>query len=314
MTVRRVVAWTLYPGLLTAALVGTWGGITAGVAPTLMVMGCVFVAALIILAAQRWMPLETRWQARPRDFGLDMLHMATTAVATEGYRAISFGLLTAAAVWLQAVVGATLWPTEWPLLVQLALALVIGDFGAYWVHRTCHLSPLFWRIHAMHHTSEKLYAFASARNHPMNAILAYGSQLLPLTLLGAPIEAIALLTVFTAVNGMLQHANIDLKHGVLNWVLATADLHRWHHSADFDESNTNFGSNIILWDIVFGTRALPEGTPEVVGLPGLALPENFFHHLASPFVLNKWEDASWALPQLTDHGEPEVEPEPVPAK
>ncbi len=298
---RTVLTWTLYPGLLALALGATSVGLRLGLPPMAVVISVMLVSALAILAAQRLMPFEQRWRAKPRDFGLDLLHMLTTGLSTEGYRAVTVGLLTAGAMWLQGVVGATLWPTEWPLLVQLGLALIVGDFGAYWVHRACHTSPVFWRIHAMHHSSERLYAFASARNHPMNAVLAYGSQLLPLTVLGAPLEVIALLSVFTAVNGMLQHANIALRHGVLNWVFATADLHRWHHSADFDESNTNFGSNIILWDVVFGTRYLPEGSPDEVGLTDTHLPENFFAHLVSPFVLNRWEEGpEWREPHAVE--------------
>ncbi|HHO53817.1 MAG TPA: sterol desaturase family protein [Deltaproteobacteria bacterium] len=297
---RRLVTWMFYPSILIGGLSATLVGIRSGLPPTITVMTTIFLSAVPILLAQRWLPFEERWRARPRDFGLDLLHMASTATATEGYRALTVGLLTAAALWLQGSVGASLWPSGWPVWIQLALALIVGDFGAYWVHRLCHASPLMWRVHAMHHSSEKLYVFASARNHPMNAILAYGSQLLPLTLLGAPIEVIALLSVFTGINGMLQHANVAMWHGPLNWIFATADLHRWHHSSDFDASNTNFGSNLILWDVVFGTRDLPEGSPEEVGLAGVNLPENFFAHLASPFVLQRYSDPSWAEPPAVE--------------
>lgn len=288
---KTVVAWTFYPGMLATSLVVTTYGIRSGVSPAFMVTSTIFVSALIIAAMQLWMPAETTWRAAPKTFGLDLLHMASTGIATEGYRAATVGLLTWLALGLQGIVGASLWPDAWPLPFQLALALVIGDLGAYWVHRLCHRSPLLWRVHAMHHSSEQLHAFASARNHPMNAMLAYGSQLLPLTLLGANLETIALLSVFTGVHGLLQHANIALRHGVFNWIFATADLHRWHHSKDFDESNTNFGSNIILWDIVFGTRSLPDGRPADVGVTGLTLPENFLAHLASPFVLGRYTEA-----------------------
>jgi len=30
-------------------------------------------------------------------------------------------------------------------------------------------------------------------------------------------------------------------------------MHQLHHSCDFDESNTNYGCTIILWDRMFGT-------------------------------------------------------------
>jgi len=287
--IRSVARWTLYPGMLAMSVSSTSAGIRAGLPPALLVATTIFASALVISLVQRWMPFEDQWRAEARTYGLDLLHMASTGVATEGYRAATVGLLTALAMALQGTFGGALWPNSWPMALQLALALLLGDLGAYWVHRLCHTSPLFWRVHAMHHSSEQLYVFASARNHPANAMLAYGSQLLPLTLLGANLEVIGLVSVFTGVHGLLQHANVDLRHGLLNWVFATADLHRWHHSTSMEESNTNFGSNLIVWDIVFGTRHLPEGRPEAVGVADLALPENFLLHLASPFVLAKYE-------------------------
>jgi len=284
-----VISWTFFPGLLLSSLVATVGLLAAGYSPSVIVMGVIGCAALPILLLQRWMPFEIDWRMRPGGAMVDMLHMVTTGLTGDLWRALTFAGLYALAAWLATHVGATLWPTEWPVLLQLALALIIGDFGAYWVHRGCHTLPFFWRFHAMHHSSERLYVFSSGRNHPGNVIMAYGSQVLPCILLGAGNEVFALLSVFTAVHGMLQHCNVDLRHGALNWVFATADLHRWHHSADISESNTNFGSNLILWDIVFGTRSLPDGRPDELGLGDLRMPENFIAHLMSPLLLAKWE-------------------------
>ena len=36
------------------------------------------------------------------------------------------------------------------------------------------------------------------------------------------------------------------------------ELHRWHHSKELKEANSNYGGNLIIWDIIFGTRFLPE--------------------------------------------------------
>ncbi len=289
VALRTVAQWTFYPVLLLASVLATVVGVRLGAPPTVLVLSAIFAASIPMVIAQAALPADQSWKGSPRDWSIDLLHMASTGLTTELWRALTAAALYGAAVWLSSAYGGDLWPSHWPWFVQLGLALTIGDFGAYWVHRGCHQIPLLWRVHAMHHSSERLYVFASARNHPMNAVLAYGSQLLPLSLLGAPIETIALLSVFTGVHGMLQHANIDLRHGPLNWVFSTADLHRWHHSSEMDESNTNFGSNVILWDIVFGTRSLPNGRPSRVGIADLDLPDNFFAHLASPFVLYRYK-------------------------
>jgi len=287
--IRTVTAHSLYPGLLLASLVATWQLIARGFDPTLTVLVLIACATVPMILGQLVMPYEERWRASPRDVSLDLLHMLSTGVATEGWRTVTLGALLALSTWMTGQLGDTPWPRDWPVVAQFAAAMVIGDFGAYWVHRLCHRYDVLWRVHAMHHSSERLYMFSSGRNHPGNAILAYGSQLLPLTLLGAPVEVLALVSVFTAVHGMLQHANIDLRHGLFNHVFATADLHRWHHAANRDDSDHNFASNLILWDWVFGTRYLPaDREVRHVGLPDLALPDNFLHHLASPFVLQRY--------------------------
>ena len=39
----------------------------------------------------------------------------------------------------------------------------------------------------------------------------------------------------------------------------------------------------------FMASCLPEGRPSEVGVEGLEMPDNFLAHLASPFVLGRWE-------------------------
>lgn len=300
---RSAVAWTLYPGLLSAGLATTLWGIRHDYPLPPIVMGVIACSSVPLLVAQRFMPAEKDWVARPKHYTIDLLHMVATGFMTDSARAFILGVVLSVAVSLHGLLGTDLWPSSWPLMFQMALGLLIGDLGAYWVHRSCHRSELLWRVHAMHHSSEKMYVFAATRNHPMNAILMHTSHLLPLTLLGAPIEVVALTSVFTGVNGMLQHANVDLRHGWFNYVFATADLHRWHHSASVEESNRNFGNNLIIWDALFGTRYLPEGHPQHVGLgEDVHLPENFLLHLVSPLFLNR----------MLIHDDPAAAPVPVP--
>ena len=88
-----------------------------------------------------------------------------------------------------------------------------------------------------------------------------------------------------AVHGLFQHANIDVRLGPLNWLFSMAELHRWHHSSRLAETNHNYGATLILWDVVFGTRYLPErSAPEVIGIPDIPnFPRGFLGQLAVPF-------------------------------
>jgi sterol desaturase/sphingolipid hydroxylase (fatty acid hydroxylase superfamily) len=49
-----------------------------------------------------------------------------------------------------------------PIAAACVLYYVVGDFGAYWVHRLLHFSP-FWRIHKWHHYPTHMYWLAGYR-------------------------------------------------------------------------------------------------------------------------------------------------------
>jgi sterol desaturase/sphingolipid hydroxylase (fatty acid hydroxylase superfamily) len=91
--------------------------------------------------------------------------------------------------------------------------------------------------------------------------------------------------VFYAINGFFQHCNIDLRMGILNFIISGPQLHRWHHSVEIQESNTNYGNNLIVWDLLFRTWFLP-GARDVgiLGLVNREYPLDFLSQLKTPFV------------------------------
>jgi sterol desaturase/sphingolipid hydroxylase (fatty acid hydroxylase superfamily) len=112
----------------------------------------------------------------------------------------------------------------------------------------------------------------------------------PLVLLGADMRIIALHTLFTAIHGMFQHCNVDIRLGPLNWFFSMAELHRWHHSKHLEEANTNYGANVIFWDIVFQTRYLPQdrNPPTEIGIGDLPrFPTGYWAQILSPF---RWKE------------------------
>jgi sterol desaturase/sphingolipid hydroxylase (fatty acid hydroxylase superfamily) len=96
-------------------------------------------------------------------------------------------------------------------------------------------------------------------------------------------------THITAVHGIFQHANLQLRLGSLNHFFSMAELHRWHHSKTIEEANHNYGQTIIVWDTLFGTRFLPldRKPPEDIGIPNLsAFPMTWWAQIRSPF---RWQ-------------------------
>ena len=96
---------------------------------------------------------------------------------------------------------------------------------------------------------------------------------------------LALYFVFYAVNGFFQHCNIELRMGVLNYIISGPQLHRWHHSRKPMEANSNYGNNIIIWDLVFGTYFYPQDRlVDELGLLNEEYPLDFGSQLKTPFA------------------------------
>jgi sterol desaturase/sphingolipid hydroxylase (fatty acid hydroxylase superfamily) len=167
---------------------------------------------------------------------------------------------------------------------------------AYWPHRWLHEVPWLWRLHATHHSPERLYWLNATRAHPLEHVFRSCFNMLPLAFAGASAELLALQSITDAVVGLFQHANVDIRLGPLNYVFSAAPVHRWHHSRLRGEADHNYGDNFIFWDLVFGTYYRPrEREVEALGITGLAaFPPGYLAQLAAPFRWREIERASAA--------------------
>jgi sterol desaturase/sphingolipid hydroxylase (fatty acid hydroxylase superfamily) len=55
---------------------------------------------------------------------------------------------------------------------------------------------------------------------------------------------------------LFNHGNVRLPGGldrVVRWLLVTPDMHRVHHSAAKEQTNSNFAFNLPWWDRMLGT-------------------------------------------------------------
>jgi ornithine lipid hydroxylase len=281
-----------YPMILVGTLLAAWfllgseAGITLGAG--LPLLGC----GLLVWLLEWPLPYTVRWRASRQGATTDLIHNAVSAgVAAPLVRATVLALAATAGAFVTTRLGGSLWPGRWPPVAQLMLAVFIADFGAYWAHRLMHMTDWGWRIHCVHHSVEQLHVLAAGRSHPFNSLLTLTAEGVPLIFLGISPEIMALFMVYKGTNGFLQHSNVDFHSGILSAVLATADVHRWHHSRVLEESNTNFGNTLVLWDRLFGTYVLPDRPPPTdVGIADTVIPENYWAHLKAPFVLSTFEE------------------------
>ncbi len=123
------------------------------------------------------------------------------------------------------------------------------------------------------------------RFHPIDKALQFVFDALPFIALGVNEEVLSLYFVWYAVNGFFQHSNVDVRLGFLNYLVSGPELHRWHHSMWKKESNHNYGNHLIVWDIVFGTRYLPQDRAVgALGLLNRRYPSGFAEQMTAPFV------------------------------
>lgn len=283
---RSVVAVAGFPVLICAGLAGAMHSMSTGTPPGLAAGPWIAGAYLVLAILERIFPLHRRWLRRHDDLATDIGLFLTNTVIIAVTTPVVLVLGAMAAGWLSASVGMGLWPSQAPLLAQLALALVVGEAVEYSAHRAMHEVPWLWRLHATHHSAARLYWFNSIRFHPIDAFIVGVLKLVPIALLGAGEPVLALVTLFAAIHGAYQHANLPVRLGPLNWIFSMSELHRWHHSPIPEESNHNYGGNLVLWDIVFGTRFLPTDRepPERIGIESMPdYPTGFFANLVAPF-------------------------------
>jgi ornithine lipid hydroxylase len=283
----------VYPGVMLIVVGSALVAIGRG-AGTLTVATCgSLFGAVLIVALERVLTYLPEWNRSQGDVSVDILHtLLSTSAVPAVFRALAFGALATIASQLSGALGFALWPHSAPLVVQLALALLIAEFGQYWMHRLGHTARPLWRLHAMHHSVGRLHWLNAGRFHPLDTLVQYAAEVTPLVLLGASDSLLALFTVFTATNGGLRHSNIRQHLAGWNWIFSTADLHRWHHSTVVAEANANYGANLIFWDVVFGTRKRPSDRPHpaALGLDGMPdFPRTWLRQLASPFQLERYE-------------------------
>ena len=163
--------------------------------------------------------------------------------------------------------------------------LFLADLLRYWLHRAAHEWEPLWRLHAVHHSPHKLYWVNVGRFHPLDKALQFLLDAFPFIIVGVSEEVLSIYFVFYAINGFFQHCNINLRLGFLNYLISGPELHRWHHSILIRESNRNYGNNLIVWDLIFGTWFLPkEKSVDGLGLKNRQYPLDFASQIRTPFI------------------------------
>ena len=277
------------------AVLVSWWLMHTGMSPPLAIIGPQFAAFTIVAVFEHIYPYHTSWNQTRADVSVDARHAISIAILIAVITPPVVALGVAVGGWLSDQIGMGLWPTEWPLPFQIVLVLIIGEFPGYWVHRLEHQWDGLWRFHAVHHSAPRLYWLNAGRFHPIDSFLTFAPSYLLLVMLGSGEVMLSYFGLITAIHGIFQHANVQLRLGPLNWFFSMAELHRWHHSRTVFEANHNYGQTISVWDWIFGTRYLPSDRepPEDIGIADLpGFPMTWWAQITSPFRWQRIKQAS----------------------
>lgn len=241
-------------------------GLAPTSAPKVLVVLPIVVGIAFSFAAERFVPYERAWNDSTADGRRDVAH----ALVNEGLLLLSLALLPV-------IVGAVgfdgAWPSGWPFAFEVAVAVIVADFGITVAHWASHRVGALWRLHAVHHSVARMYGFNGLMKHPAHQLIELTAGVTPLVLLGIPQAVAVALSACVAIQLLLQHSNVDYATGGLDRWFAWNRPHRFHHLASADEGDVNFGLFTTIWDrwllgtAIDGDRRFGPGDLGVAGRP-----------------------------------------------
>lgn len=278
----QVLPYIWYPVFFTAAAVTFGALLSAGYSPVAAAYPPIIVAGLAILVLEYRFPERQDWRPQWKDVKADAAFMVVVQIFVP--RALAALALIAVADWRHDPADDGIWPHHWPVAGQVVAMILAVDFLRYWLHRACHNIDPLWRLHEVHHSPDILYVLNVGRFHPLEKTLHFTLDTIPFLLLGVGPEVIAGYFLAYSVNGFFQHSNVRLRYGFLNYLVGSAETHRWHHARDPRTANCNFGNTTIIWDLLFGTWYLPrDGRALDIGITDRNYPKGFLDQMMTPF-------------------------------
>lgn len=205
-------------------------------------------------------------------------------------------------VFASAAVGVALWAqereiglfntVETPIWIAIVLSFLVLDFAIWLAHVASHKIPILWAVHRMHHSDVDFDVTTAIRFHPIEILLSMAWKTVIVVALGAPALAVLLFEIVLNGAAMFNHSNLRLPiwlDRLLRTVIVTPDMHRVHHSIIHQETDSNYGFNLAIWDRMFGTYIdQPQGGHDGMDI-GIAewqdeRPTRLFWSLRVPFI------------------------------
>ena len=256
----KKIAFNLVPPATVALIVLFWAFAPASWTnyPRSIVVATVVTTAFVL--ALEWVnERHVGWRLTWREFFTDLFYVIlgftvidalTSHLAEEPLQAIK-----------HAIGFRTPWVMHWPFLAQVALVMVLIEFGQYWMHRAMHNYTPLWLTHAPHHHITQLNAMKGYVGNPIELFLI---SLSVVGLIDVPLVAVFCAANVVSVVSVFAHANVRSDPpGWFAFFFTTIRHHSLHHSVPYEDTRCNYANSLIVIDRAFGT--FREGEAEVVG-------------------------------------------------
>ncbi len=171
-------------------------------------------------------------------------------------RLIFTGAAVGVAIWAEANGYGLFNIFEAPKIISVIACFIVLDFAIWFSHLASHKVPVLWAVHRMHHSDVDIDVSTAIRFHPIEIVLSMLWKMVIVIALGAPAVSVLIFEIVLNGAAMFNHSNVKLPLGVdrlLRLIIVTPDMHRVHHSIVHNETDSNYGFNLAIWDRLFGT-------------------------------------------------------------
>ncbi len=221
----------------------------------LLRLGLIAIPILLLWFLENGFPLITmrykknKGQHAAINFSLTFMHFVVHAL-------LAFALV-AVSDWCQRhAFGVVHWLGLPAWGIAVAGILSMDFFGGWLVHWVEHKSPLFWRIHIVHHADNNVDVSSGLRHHPFEALNRWVFFTAGVFIMGLPVYAVLMGQTMMSMFTMFTHANIRLPEKLdraLSWVLVSPNMHKVHHHWKQPFTDSNYGTALSIWDRMLGT-------------------------------------------------------------
>ena len=140
--------------------------------------------------------------------------------------------------------------------IAILISFLVLDWSIWFTHYLFHKIPFLWRVHSVHHADPDMDVTTAIRFHPVEILLSMAWKSIIILLLGAPAISVIIFEIVLNGGAMFNHTNIRLPalvEKVLRLFIVTPDMHRVHHSQRVEETDSNYGFSLSIWDRIFRT-------------------------------------------------------------